>query len=177
MPRLLTPLLSLLVVGGIAGVVFWGSWTEEPAAPPVAPTPLAAPVMPAGLPTATVEYVHDGDTLFLTDGTKVRLLAVDTPEIGAEAECFGAEATAYLQGLLPAGTVVSLQADVEPLDQYGRALYFVWLPDGSLVNLALVQNGYAEAVFIGANRVFEAEVEAAEGVAVAGGTGMWGACV
>ena len=98
---------------------------------------------------------------------KVRLLAVDIPEVGDNLECLGPEATDYLRGLLPEGSTVYTQADVEPLDQYGRSLLFVWTSSGQLVNLSLVADGYAEAVFIGDNWMLEAEVEAAEDAAQA----------
>jgi len=153
-------------------------------APPVpGPSSSAAPfesAIPADATKATVNYVHDGDTLFIdTPGDsnlKVRLLGVDTPEVGDNLECYGNEARDYLRGLLPEGSTVYTQADVEPLDQYGRSLLFVWTSSGQLVNLSLVADGYAEAVFIGGNRMLEAQVEAAEDAAQAAGRGIWGSC-
>ena len=160
-----------------------------PAVPVIEPSPALEPppvieppsvIEPVEIPTtavpATVDYIHDGDTLFLTDGTKVRLLAVDTPEVGDNAECYGDEATAYLRGLLPRGSTIYTQMDVEPTDRYGRSLLFIWTSTGELVNLSLVEQGYAEAVFIGANRLYEAQVEAAEDAAQDAGRGIWGAC-
>ena len=88
-----------------------------------------------------------------------------TPEIGDNLERLGPQATDYLRGLLPEGSTVYTQADVEPLDQYGRTLLFVWTSSGQLVSLSLVADGYAEAVFIGGNRMLEAQVEAAEDAA------------
>ena len=126
---------------------------------------------------ATVNYVHDGDTLFLTtatdDNLKVRLLAVDTPEVD---ECYGSEATDHLRELLPEGSTVFTLEDTEPLDQYGRSLLMVWTADGTLVNLELVAKGYAEAVFIGENRLYEDEFEAAEDAAQTSSLGIWGEC-
>ena len=159
---------------------------EAPADPPPAAQPAPAPApalvsfdIPSGARKATVDYVHDGDTLFLVQNgrdLKVRLLGVDTPEIGHNAECYGAEATAFTRSLLPEGATVFTVADVEPLDQYGRFLLFIYTADGTLVNYELVAGGYAEAVFIGGNRMLEAEFEDAEDEAQAGGSGVWGAC-
>ena len=132
--------------------------------------------IPSNAQEATIDYVHDGDTLFLTDGTRVRLLAVDTPEVGDNLECMGNESRSYLRSLLPEGSTVYTLADAEPTDQYGRSLLFIWTSTGTLVNLDLVEQGYAEAVFIGGNRLFEAEVEAAEDAAQRAGRGIWGAC-
>ena len=161
----------LFVVGGVLFVFL----SPENLLPP--PTSSTSPARPSGAEPATVNYVHDGDTLFLTtatdDNLKVRLLAVDTPELD---ECFGSEATEFLRELLPEGSTVFTSADAEPLDQYGRSLLMLWTPDGELVNLELVAKGYAEAVFIGENRMFEHEVEAAEDAAQTSSLGIWGEC-
>jgi endonuclease YncB( thermonuclease family) len=137
----------------------------------------SSPERPSGAEPATVNYVHDGDTLFLEtatdDNLKVRLLAVDTPEVD---DCYGSEATAFLRELLPEGSTVFTLADTDKLDQYGRSLLMVWTADGTLVNLELVAKGYAEAVFIGGNRMFEHEIEAAEDAAQDASLGIWGSC-
>src|SRR3954463_5246261 len=105
------PIITAVLV--IAALVWWAA--------PDAPTPVSLQI-PADAQPATVDYVHDGDTLFLTDGTKVRLLAVDTPEIGSPLECMGTEARDYLRSLLPSGSTIYTLADAEPTDQYGRSL-------------------------------------------------------
>jgi len=138
--------------------------------------------IPEDARNAVVDYVHDGDTLFLAgktaldDRTKVRLLGIDTPEIGEHAECYGDEATALLRELLPEGTAVHVLADVQPLDKYGRSLLFVYREDGMLVNLELIERGAAEAVVLPPNLMLADELEAAEDRAQAAGLGMWGAC-
>jgi micrococcal nuclease len=137
------------------------------------PTDLGIPV---GATEATVEFVHDGDTLFLTDGRKVRLLGVDTPEIGDHLECYGDEATALLRSLLPEGTSVHVLADTQPLDQYDRSLLLLWLDDATFVNLELIEQGAAEAVVLEPNLLYAAEFETAEDAAQAGDLGLWGAC-
>jgi micrococcal nuclease len=148
---------------------------------PAAPVPALTDAdiegaVPAAATPATIEYVHDGDTLFLSDGTKVRLLGIDTPEIGEHLECYGDEATALLRSLLPEGTGVRVLADVQPLDQYGRSLLFIYTDSGELVNLTLIEAGAAEAVVLEPNVLFSSQLEAAEDIARASGVGMWGAC-
>ena len=137
---------------------------------------IATPTMPADAGTAVVRYVHDGDTLFLEDGRKVRLLGIDTPEIGDNLECFGNEAADALAAMLPAGTTVRTVADVRETDQYGRSLLFLYTADGRLVNLELVRDGFAEAVTYRPNALWKHEVETAEAEARAAGVGRWGAC-
>ena len=181
-PKLI-PLLLLLVVVAAVGIYLWAGSPSlaPPAAGDSAPDPVGSAIpMPADAAPATVNYVHDGDTIFLSTAAdpnlKVRLLAVDTPEIGENAECYGDVATDFTRSLLPEGATVYTASDVSPLDQYGRALLFVWTESGELVNYSLVAGGYAEAVFIGENRLHESEFEAAEDVAMNANSGIWGSC-
>ena len=138
--------------------------------------PVAASAIPGDAQPATVEYVHDGDTIFLTDGRKVRLLGINTPEVGDNLECYGDEATAALRSLLPEGAEVFVVSDVEALDQYGRSLLFIYLPDGTNVNLAMVRSGAAEVVQYDPNYLLQGELRAAEDAAYSEGAGLWGSC-
>jgi micrococcal nuclease len=136
--------------------------------------------IPPGASPATVNYVHDGDTLFLStatdDNLKVRLTGIDTPEIGENAECYGDEATALLRSLLPEGSEVFTVADVEPFDQYGRSLLYVFAADGTFVNLQMVEQGAAEAVRIGENDAYWEELSAAQNSANSSAGGLWSSC-
>lgn len=105
----------------------------------------AAPDAPATarIP-CTVQWVMDGDSLQCTEnGTRVRLLLIDSPE--REQTAFHDSARSYLAGLLPRGSIVALETDVEPQDTYGRALAYVWLPDGRMANEEMVRAGLALA--------------------------------
>ncbi len=84
---------------------------------------------PAGLePNAVVEYVIDGDTVdVIIDGNeeRIRLIGIDTPETkkrDSPIECFGPEATAFTELLLPVGTPVRIERDIVNRDDYGRLL-------------------------------------------------------
>ena len=145
------------------------------------------PARPSEAVPMTVEHVHDGDTLFLradqpnalvatTDAVKVRLLGIDTPEVGDRAECFGDQATAQLRTLLPDGSRTWITADQDPVDQYGRSLFYLWTEDGRFVNYELVAAGAAESLMIAPNDAHYPLLRAAEDAAAAAGTGMWGAC-
>lgn len=144
---------------------------------PEAPAPdVGTTGIPAAATAAVVEYVHDGDTLFLEDGRKVRLLGVNTPEIGDNAECYGNQARDELREWLPEGQAVWVLEDVEPLDQYGRSLLFVFLDDGTNVNLELIEVGVAEVEQYAPNWLYSDELRAAEASAYEQGLGMWGVC-
>lgn len=124
---------------------------------------------------ATVARVIDGDTIELTDGSRVRYLLVDTPESTSEQECFGAEAKAFNESLV-AGTQVSLTYDVECRDRFDRLLAYVSV-DGREVNALLLERGYACVLYIppnGSDRV-TAYTDLADAAAAAG-AGLWGAC-
>ena len=114
-------------------------------------------------PVGTVTHVIDGDTIVVSiTGTteRVRLIGIDTPEIAHEdlaAECYGPEATRRVEDLLPDGTRVRLTRDVEPRDQYGRLLAYVFRADDDLfVNLELAADGYAEPLTIPPNITYTA---------------------
>lgn len=136
--------------------------------------------MPTGIPAeateATIEYVHDGDTVFLEDGRKVRLLGIDTPEIGEHLECFGDEATDELRRLLPEGTDVWVLHDIEQLDQYGRSLLFIYTDDGTNINVEMLSLGLAEVEMYRPNVLFKDALEAAENDARESDRGLWSAC-
>src|SRR3546814_6784817 len=72
--------------------------------------------------------------------------------------------------LLPAGTAVRLERDVEARDRYGRLLAYVIRADDELfVNLALVAEGFAESNQYRPNTARQAELDAAEDEARAQG--------
>lgn len=140
-----------------------------------------APSVPAG--TGIVTHPVDGDTVDVDIGSgveRVRLIGIDTPESVAQdrpVECFGPEAKARLAELLPVGTEVRLERDVEARDRYDRLLaYVIRSEDGLHVNHALVAEGFAEARAFEPNTARQGELDAAEAEARAGGRGLWPVC-
>jgi micrococcal nuclease len=106
------------------------------------------------LEAVTVARVVDGDTFELTDGRKVRLIGVNTPESTTRTEPYGKEASNYTSSKIT-GKKVWLQKDVSETDRYGRLLRIVWLQIPTddmneseirtkMFNADLVLNGYAE---------------------------------
>jgi micrococcal nuclease len=131
---------------------------------------------------ASVVRVVDGDTVEVRVGDRdetVRLIGIDTPETvdpRSPVECFGEEASARTKALLPEGTEVRLVADVEPRDQYDRLLAYVYRDDGTFVNLALVEDGYASLLTYPPNVAHVDEFTAAAARARNEGRGLWIAC-
>jgi micrococcal nuclease len=132
---------------------------------------------------AVVTHPIDGDTVEVRIGghtESVRLIGIDTPESVARdrpVECFGPEAKQRTAELLPAGTHVRLERDIEARDQYGRLLAYVHrIDDGAFVNLLLVDEGYAESFPYPPNTAHRADFDRAEAAARAGGRGLWPTC-
>jgi micrococcal nuclease len=95
-----------------------------------------------------VESVVDGDTIRVSsDGVeqKVRLLCIDTPETrGDRKSPLGDRATATLDELIDGRDVYLRTDDVhEDVDRYGRLLRYVFLDDGTVLNIEMVRLGWS----------------------------------
>jgi micrococcal nuclease len=134
----------------------------------------ADPAEPGERPTARVTKHTDGDTLWLSGVGKVRLIGVDTPEVYGDAECYGRHASAFLERTLPLGSEVRYRLGVDERDRYGRALAYVWLPDGRFLNLLLVARGYAQPLTVPPNVEYEDALVRAARRAREAGRGLWG---
>lgn len=142
---LLALLLLSLATSGLA--------LEHPPMPP-----------PEKLVKALCVRVVDGDTAWfefelagVLTANSVRFLHVDTPETvhpNQPVQFYGPEASAFTTEAL-LDQEVFLEFDKRMTDRFGRFLAFVWLPDGTLFNLRLVELGYAEALVIRPNRKYE----------------------
>ena len=145
------------------------------------PTSHTAEPVDAGV--ATVDYVIDGDTVDLIiagQEDRVRLIGIDAPESVSRdvpVQCFGAEASEALTGLLPPGSQVRIERDKEARDRYGRLLLYVHRVDDDLfVNRWLIEQGFADALFFEPNTHFEAEFTRVRNTARAEGRGLWSSC-
>lgn len=125
----------------------------------------------------TVSRVIDGDTIALTSGQRVRLVQIDSTELGT-GECYSRKAAQVLRSLLPAGTTIRLEADprLDRVDRYGRLLRYVHR--GRLnVNLELVRRGAATVWFYDGERGrYAGRLLAAAQRAREQRLGMWGSC-
>ena len=91
--------------------------------------------------------VVDGDTIIITNGERVRLIGVDTPETKhprKPVEYYGKEATAFTNRMV-SGKVVKLKYDQQRRDKYGRLLAYVYLMDGTFLNAEKIKQGYGYA--------------------------------
>ena len=132
---------------------------------------------------ASVKRVVDGDTVVLafTDTEEtVRLIGIDTPETvkpNSPVECFGPEASERTKTLLPAGTKVRVERDIEARDRYGRLLaYLRRVDDGLFVNESLVSDGFATPLRIEPNVAYADDFARAAEQARAARLGLWAVC-
>ena len=85
-----------------------------------------------------VTRVVDGDTVEIASGEHVRLIGIDTPEVGA---CGYGAATAKLRRMVEGRTVILVNPDsVQDVDAYGRLLRYVDV-GGEDVGLAQIRAG------------------------------------
>jgi endonuclease YncB( thermonuclease family) len=127
--------------------------------------------------TAVVASVYDGDTLSLRDGRRVRLLQIDTPELGS-GECYSRAARTALLRLAPIGSPVVLEIDpaLDRTDRYGRLLRYV-KRSGVNLNIELVRRGAAAPYFYRGDRGrYSATLMRAAQRAKTSKLGLWKAC-
>lgn len=106
-----------------------------------------------------VRRLYDADTIYVDldlgfgiirrgengKGFPVRLARIDAPEIRSDERPQGLEAKAFLEGLLPPGTVVYLHT-VDWSGKYGRWIAEVYLESDLHINDHLVKNGHAKYI-------------------------------
>jgi len=117
----------------------------------------AGPLCPASHidRTAQVRYVHDGDTLHLASGEKVRLIGINTPELardGRPAQPLALTARNKLRELIrQSGQKVGLRFDTERKDRYGRTLAHLYDHDGNSLSAQLLRDGLANLLAVPPN--------------------------
>jgi micrococcal nuclease len=117
-----------------------------------------------------IRRVVDGDTFSCGDGRKVRLIGLDSPELGQGR--LGLAARRALERLVPAGSSVRLEFDIQPIDRYGRVLAYVWAGD-TLVNEALVRAGWAVLYTVPPDVKYADRLRRAQNEARAARAGLW----
>jgi endonuclease YncB( thermonuclease family) len=139
-----------------------------------------AATLPPGGHAAHIAYVVDGDTVQLTNGRRVRLVQIDTPEVYNTPECYGRQASKMTKRLLPPGTAVRLYDEprTDAVDAYGRLLRYVLRIRGDLnVNVDLVRVGAAAPYFYDYRRGRYARLLVRLGLrARSRHLGLWGRC-
>ena len=127
-----------------------------------------------------VTRVVDGDTIDVSIDGKVkrlRLIGINTPETvdpRKPVECFGVEASNKAKTLLT-GKKVSLESDGSQgeLDKYNRLLRYVFLEDGTNINLLMIKEGYAYEYTYNLPYKYQTEFKNAQKQAETNKAGLW----
>lgn len=105
-------------------------------------TALIRPMIGGSAP-CTVARIVDGDTFTCEGGSRVRLLLVDAAEIGQGP--YADSALTLVEALMPPGTRVRLDFDIELFDRFDRVLAYVYA-DSLFVNREIVRRGMGRVV-------------------------------
>lgn len=102
-----------------------------------------------------VSKVLDGDTLVLANGRKVRLIGINTPEMGRDnqpAESFALQAKTRLVSLLKSSdSKLFIRPGIEPMDRYRRQLAHVYDQKGESLAEKLLSEGLGYVIVIPPN--------------------------
>jgi len=129
----------------------WALWVS-----PATALPGSAPECPPSRidEYAVVAEVFDGDTLRLSDGRKLRLIGINTPELGRDGEPNDPLARRAQQALIRLagpGTRLGLRYGRERHDRYGRLLAHLFLTDGTNIQAQLLADGWGAALVVPPN--------------------------
>lgn len=163
---------SVLFLAAVLVLVSWATAQDlRPVSPPYGPVPLLD--------------VIDGDTVVLGSNLgprTVRLIGIDAPEMSEGRPALAAREA--LAALLPPGKLVWAELGAESEDRYARLLAYLYVEDrhgdwdvygrrAVQVNLALVEQGWADTLTIPPNTAYAELYAAAKAEAQARGVGLW----
>ena len=127
--------------------------------------------------SVTIKYIHDGDTVKLVDGRKIRLIGINAPEVARKeqpAEAYALQARDYLRSLLHKhNNRVKLIYGREKQDHYQRSLAHLFLPDGINIQSQLLSAGLSSAITIPPNDRFTSCYQQAEKQALCSQKALW----
>lgn len=124
-----------------------------------------------------IDWIPDGDTIYTKNGTKLRLLNIDTPEINPNnekpAEPFSKEAKKKLKALLGNSEKIYWHTDNRKEDRYGRILAHVFNHKGELLSAKLLESGHAKMLVIPPNDGYWRCLKNIENKASKSARGLW----
>lgn len=127
--------------------------------------------------SAVIATVIDGDTVRLRDGSAVRLLGINTPELAHEErdpEAYAVQSRQFLRRHLPVGSRVGLVLDERRHDRHHRLLAHVFrIADGENVQALMLAGGMAAQFTVPPNERFIDCYSSREEHARRIGAGVW----
>jgi len=124
-----------------------------------------------------VTHIIDGDTVILKDGRHIRLIGINTPEIGRNGKASepGADAAReHLLSLLQGHRQILMEIDRQQFDRYKRTLAHLFLPDGENIQANLLAEGLATPLTIPPNLNYLDCYLHHSNEAIASQRGLWG---
>lgn len=109
-----------------------------------------------GVTWKTVDHVIDGDTFVTKDGSHIRLLGINTPEIGRTGkknQPFSNKARLKLTELI-FHKKLRLEFGDRYKDRYGRLLAHAYTEDGTWINAKLIEASLAHVYSFPDNRIY-----------------------
>lgn len=132
---------------------------------------------PSGLAIVAVQRVVDGDTVRLSDGRSVRMIGLNTPELGKQGrsdEPFALMARKRLEALVAdSGGRVGVLPGKQAKDHYGRTLAHLYSVSGANLEAQMLADGLGFQVAVAPNVDLVACQQAAERSARQAGRGLW----
>lgn len=140
-------------------------------------------IVPGGFVYAKVTRIVDGDTVevefengeYGKEEYKVRLLCIDTPETvksGVDEQPYGKLATEKLtEMVLNKDVMLIFEKDID--DYYDRLLAYIMLEDGTCVNTALIEQGFARTDIVRPNNVHKDYFYELQSKAIKNKKGLW----
>jgi len=125
--------------------------------------------------TVAIRHIHDGDTVFLDSDEKVRLIGIDTPELGRDERPPDPGAVAArnrLRELVAKSDAITLRRGIDERGKYGRLLAHLYA-DGRNLQAQLLAEGLAVALTIPPNLTHLDCYQQATAKARAGRRGVW----
>ena len=133
--------------------------------------------LPGKLPEVAVQRVVDGDTLYLQDGRRIRMIGLNSPELGKRGradEPFAVAARQRLEALVAASAGrVKVSPGEDDQDNYGRTLAHVYDRQGRNLEEQLIAEGLGFLVAVAPNVDLVQCQQAAERQARQAGLGIW----
>ncbi len=132
--------------------------------------------LPGDIPASGVSRVQDGDSFIAEDGRRIRVIGVNTPELGHRGrpdQPQSREAMAFVKDFVRANPRLILVPGRGTRDNHGRHLVHVYTPEGQNLEALLVARGLGWMVAVPPNLALADCLAELEAVARRARLGVW----
>lgn len=125
--------------------------------------------------SATLSKCVDGDTAyFIIDDTKtkVRFLAIDTPESTNRIDPYGKEASSFTCNKLKKADKIEIEYDIDKKDKYSRTLGWIFVDD-KLLQKEIIEEGLGKVAYVYKDYKYVDELKVSEKIAKEKKLNIW----